>query len=296
MKVGRNEPCPCGSGKKYKHCCLSKERTLLVRPSNNPENINSHAVSSNGGKTWHKVPGLLATIIGAKNSEDLDERVENNFSEILRLVNELRMDNLSKKLHDCKHKLYAVRYHLKTIEREIDKKVAEFKKEYSAGSGASFELENPVLIYETEAFLFQVKSNIDLLIQALSSAVPSLKSFITFKHSGDRATNDYVAGGKVIKELIKSGEHGLVHLFETHRTTWIQQMTLMRDTITHYSGLRDFHCFIEEPYRGGDQVKIHYPTMPSGKRVDTYCQETFNQLCDLCLNVLNRIRQHIQGA
>jgi SEC-C motif-containing protein len=24
-KPGRNEPCPCGSGKKYKHCCLGKE-------------------------------------------------------------------------------------------------------------------------------------------------------------------------------------------------------------------------------------------------------------------------------
>lgn len=24
-KVGRNDPCPCGSGKKYKKCCLSKE-------------------------------------------------------------------------------------------------------------------------------------------------------------------------------------------------------------------------------------------------------------------------------
>ncbi len=24
MKIGRNEPCPCGSGKKYKNCCLSK--------------------------------------------------------------------------------------------------------------------------------------------------------------------------------------------------------------------------------------------------------------------------------
>ena len=23
-KVGRNDPCPCGSGKKYKHCCLQK--------------------------------------------------------------------------------------------------------------------------------------------------------------------------------------------------------------------------------------------------------------------------------
>lgn len=25
-KVGRNDPCPCGSGKKYKKCCLSNRR------------------------------------------------------------------------------------------------------------------------------------------------------------------------------------------------------------------------------------------------------------------------------
>jgi len=25
-KVGRNEPCPCGSGKKFKHCCLNAQR------------------------------------------------------------------------------------------------------------------------------------------------------------------------------------------------------------------------------------------------------------------------------
>jgi SEC-C motif len=24
IKVGRNDPCPCGSGKKYKFCCLTK--------------------------------------------------------------------------------------------------------------------------------------------------------------------------------------------------------------------------------------------------------------------------------
>ncbi len=24
-KIGRNDPCPCGSGKKYKNCCLKKE-------------------------------------------------------------------------------------------------------------------------------------------------------------------------------------------------------------------------------------------------------------------------------
>ena len=24
MNIGRNEPCPCGSGKKYKLCCINK--------------------------------------------------------------------------------------------------------------------------------------------------------------------------------------------------------------------------------------------------------------------------------
>lgn len=27
QKVGRNDPCPCGSGKKHKKCCLSAEGT-----------------------------------------------------------------------------------------------------------------------------------------------------------------------------------------------------------------------------------------------------------------------------
>jgi hypothetical protein len=28
-RVGRNEPCPCGSGKKYKHCCVEKDNERL---------------------------------------------------------------------------------------------------------------------------------------------------------------------------------------------------------------------------------------------------------------------------
>lgn len=30
-KIGRNEPCPCGSGKKYKKCCLAKEQEIASR-------------------------------------------------------------------------------------------------------------------------------------------------------------------------------------------------------------------------------------------------------------------------
>jgi methionyl aminopeptidase len=32
-KVGRNDPCPCGSGQKYKKCCLRKGRTAQKKPA-----------------------------------------------------------------------------------------------------------------------------------------------------------------------------------------------------------------------------------------------------------------------
>ena len=32
MKPGRNDPCTCGSGKKYKQCCLAAEQAELQAP------------------------------------------------------------------------------------------------------------------------------------------------------------------------------------------------------------------------------------------------------------------------
>jgi len=32
-RTGRNDPCPCGSGKKYKHCCLDKDRVAELAPA-----------------------------------------------------------------------------------------------------------------------------------------------------------------------------------------------------------------------------------------------------------------------
>jgi hypothetical protein len=33
MKAGRNDPCPCGSGKKYKKCCLAKDLEPTTKPT-----------------------------------------------------------------------------------------------------------------------------------------------------------------------------------------------------------------------------------------------------------------------
>ena len=31
MSIGRNEPCPCGSGKKYKKCCMQKKNVFQLQ-------------------------------------------------------------------------------------------------------------------------------------------------------------------------------------------------------------------------------------------------------------------------
>jgi uncharacterized protein (DUF2384 family) len=44
MKIGRNDPCPCGSGKKYKRCCLS---------------VQSAAEDAPADPTWRRLRALL---------------------------------------------------------------------------------------------------------------------------------------------------------------------------------------------------------------------------------------------
>jgi uncharacterized protein YchJ len=35
-KIGRNETCPCGSGKKYKKCCLHKQANKTLHRTGKP--------------------------------------------------------------------------------------------------------------------------------------------------------------------------------------------------------------------------------------------------------------------
>jgi hypothetical protein len=38
-KIGRNEPCPCGSGKKFKKCCLDERAELTRRMRQDTRNL-----------------------------------------------------------------------------------------------------------------------------------------------------------------------------------------------------------------------------------------------------------------
>jgi uncharacterized protein len=57
-KAGRNDPCPCGSGKKYKQCCLKNERPRGSAPRK------FKATVIEGGGIFKKPPDLMQRTFG----------------------------------------------------------------------------------------------------------------------------------------------------------------------------------------------------------------------------------------
>ena len=68
-KPGRNEPCPCGSGKKYKQCCLSASPPLLDRL---PEVIRDERLKAEQiARRWlgHDVPSEAGPLRDSKGGK-----------------------------------------------------------------------------------------------------------------------------------------------------------------------------------------------------------------------------------
>ncbi len=48
LKVGRNDPCPCGSGEKYKNCCIQKGEAFLRKMAKKQEKSQRKAAKIHG--------------------------------------------------------------------------------------------------------------------------------------------------------------------------------------------------------------------------------------------------------
>ena len=67
--IGRNDPCPCGSGKKFKQCCQNKE------------NNNSEATKN---RLLESIPDLFAKALSAVDKADTD-RAKELYAQILEI-------------------------------------------------------------------------------------------------------------------------------------------------------------------------------------------------------------------
>ena len=72
--IGRNEPCPCGSGKKFKHCCLGKESGTTSRHGTaGMSEILHEALEGQQFDSLEEAQGILDQITRQRNRRQLDE-------------------------------------------------------------------------------------------------------------------------------------------------------------------------------------------------------------------------------
>jgi hypothetical protein len=69
MTVGRNDPCPCGSGKKFKKCCAAKRQTTAAELT--------AAIRMKGGVSFDPVANAYRAIVHSwDNAECIGEPEE----------------------------------------------------------------------------------------------------------------------------------------------------------------------------------------------------------------------------
>lgn len=85
-KIGRNDPCPCGSGKKYKNCCNDSNKEFVFKPTRTPKKENK---TSEFIKLNNSIP-LLNFIIGLQltpNNHGKNVRMEELATHIVTNLN-----------------------------------------------------------------------------------------------------------------------------------------------------------------------------------------------------------------
>ena len=66
-KVGRNAPCPCGSGKKYKRCCLSRDfREEMAQPVSSSPRFEYEAGAYGGSGKYAPSIACLKQVAGSR--------------------------------------------------------------------------------------------------------------------------------------------------------------------------------------------------------------------------------------
>ena len=70
--IGRNDPCPCGSGRKYKRCCLPEDERRAARQSASVIQPANEAPSAAGPADIHQITGLMQEL--ARKSPGKEDR------------------------------------------------------------------------------------------------------------------------------------------------------------------------------------------------------------------------------
>jgi hypothetical protein len=188
---------------------------------------------------------------------------------------------LARRLYRLRHKMEGVNYHLDNFVTNENAEIAKFEKENHIPGGVDMLIQEPKILYEMEAFLFQVKSTLDMLAQ-LTAILFNLKDIRTYSDDGEKLINTLRQNSP---DKVKPIAQEVIELISKYKH-WARHIIDMRDEVTHISELDGFSGFIIHAYKGGGLVEISFPAMPDGKRARNYLEKASATLLDLITEMM----------
>jgi hypothetical protein len=290
-KIGRNDECHCGSNKKYKYCHgksnidFYPEESFLTKILD-VEDINFE----------NRAPGVIEVgrvDISYTDPFPWDSEINNILKD---LVDKSWNENdrweklIDQRKNKLTHKLHTLRHHIelfKGVERASD---IEYRKGITGNTTMNKIYEHPHLISNTESFLFQAKSTLDVFAQLVG-------------HSFKFSITSYGNGGQKLINMLQSEHYNkyrtdadyLIEIFKSAKT-WVDKLVEMRDDVTHYSDLPGLSCFMFKKINPGDtQGVVYYPSLSDGERVSKYMDFTWTIISNLitsCMPIIVRVAKN----
>jgi len=277
VRISRNDPCPCNSGKKYKNCHLvknvSREKFTAKITEKYPLTVKTGKTVE--GKIVQSDEGVSGLMLRFSRSEDKDPKIEDIINPLKKQIPENRKI-LRQRVERLRHKIYGIKFHMNNFENNEQATINWFHTTKCQGSAFKRTHYLPELVYECESFLFQVKSCLDVLNQIVSM-IFRVNTSVTYEKGGQTLINALTQNAS--KELKENATD--VSKILAKNKQWILNVVEMRDEVTHWSDLEGLSCFIHLAWNGGETGEIEYPSMPDGKRVKTYMNETFTSLLQI---------------
>ncbi len=262
MKLGRNDPCHCGSGKKYKHCCLGKDAEAQRSDYQIRQELSRSLFEENRRESWYDdwsyeepEPELYSeteddwdddSFDGAKDWDEEDEELD----EEVNSVDEGADDEAAEKIWTAFNA------------QEVEGKIALFEKRLETPDAImpwqASEMLN--LIFE-DAVEAEARERYDALIEKVRQVAPNIYAFDALSHVTNRITN----------ALVLAREENLAELVKEHAAFAAEDPMLFATTLLqlrYYGRIDLLRAALEEAW----------PLFNNASELEDWVQERFAPL------------------
>ena len=172
-------------------------------------------------------------------------------------------------LVDVVIKISAMKYHLKNYEQHETICIEQLKARCGANSHIS--LNAYELLFELEAFMFQMKSALDLAVKFIEVLFPHRFKTKTFGDMGEdliKGLEKFKKDKNAKKEIVDS----IILMIGDDQKSWLSQAITLRDSLNHFKTIAGYNY---QAKKIGDRCEISVPRI-AGLDVLTYMETTYS--------------------